>query len=327
MPPKFSVHGLVGLLRHSHNNPTNSRNRNGPQPGNQAAAVPHEPQDQSLRRRVVAFYDRTDWMFRVLSVFRASPSMHAGLWDAGTRTHAAALATLNRELADRAGVEPGMRLLDVGCGAGSSVLWLADHRPVFAVGLSLVRRQVFQGARLAEHNRGPGLARFLCADYTWAALASATFDVVWSIESVCHASDKAALLAEAYRLLRPGGRLVIADRFRSGRPLPTTSEDLLRRWLGGWAMPDLFAAAELAEALERAEFADVVVEDVTRRAWPSLRFLGLFAAVSWPAALLLHTLGLQDDVQIAGIRGCIDQYRALRRGAFGYYLISATRPA
>jgi tocopherol O-methyltransferase len=292
----------------------------------QSPAAGGELHGPALRGRVTAFYDQTDWMFRVLAILRASPSMHAGLWDRGTPTHAAALATLNRELAERAGLRAGMRLLDAGCGAGSSVLWLAERHPVSAVGLSLVRRQVHQGARLADRLPGSGTACFLCGDYTCVGLASASVDVVWAIESICHAADKQAFLAEAFRLLRPGGRLVIADRFRSGRPLPAASEVLLRRWLDGWAMPDLFAANELADAIGLSGFGDVAVEDVTRRAWPSLRFLGLFAGASWPAARLLHAIGLQDDIQIAGIRGCIDQYRALRRGAFRYALISATRP-
>lgn len=294
-----------------------------PPGGSAAAGAPSGTSVVGRRSSVNAFYTETDWMFRTIGIWRRSPSMHAGLWPPGTRTHRKALDNINRTLAERAGLRPGETLLDAGCGAGSSVLWLSERMDVTAVGLTIVPLQARRGAALARRRLAPGRAAFLVGDYGMAGIADASVDVVWALESVCHARDKAAMLAESRRVLRPGGRLIIADRMRRRRDETPSGNALLRRWLDGWAMPDLFTPAELADAARAAGFVDVRLEEVTRLAWPSLRFLGLVAGLSLPSALALRAVGLQSDVQIAGIVGCVDQYRSLRRDLWGYHILSA----
>ncbi len=271
---------------------------------------------------IVAFYTETDWMFRVLAWLRGSPSMHAGFGAGGARAQQA----MNQELSARVAIRPGMRVIDAGCGVGSSVLWLAAEHGVQAIGLTIVPQQAFQARDLAY---GAGLSRraaFCCADYHHAPLADGSADVVWMVESMCHAADHAEVLAEAYRLLAPGGRIVIADRLRRRRPDPPAAEHLLWRWLSNWAMPDLLTASELRSELSTAGFQYIRQEDITVQAWPALRFLGLLAAVSLPAAAVLHVAGLQNDRQLHAIRANFDQYLALRRNLWGYYLTTAHKP-
>ena len=94
--------------------------------------------------------------------------------------------------------------------------------------------------------------------------------MVWAQESICRAEDKETFLLEAARLLKPGGRIVVGDRFRSARLLDAEEEALLERRLSGWAVPDLPSAGEFARAAVRAGPLDVRVEDATAEAWPSL---------------------------------------------------------
>ena len=49
---------------------------------------------------------------------------------------------MNRVLADRAGIRPGQRVLDAGCGVGGSSLWLAEQRGAAVVGITPVASQV-----------------------------------------------------------------------------------------------------------------------------------------------------------------------------------------
>jgi ubiquinone/menaquinone biosynthesis C-methylase UbiE len=54
---------------------------------------------------------------------------------------------------------------------------------------------------------------FHVMDYTQTNFADESFDVVWACESMSSASDKKAFIAEAYRLLKKGGRLIVIDFF------------------------------------------------------------------------------------------------------------------
>ncbi len=67
----------------------------------------------------------------------------------------------------------------------------------------------------------PAAADRVCViqgDYEDTILPRNSYDGVYALESSCHArgADKGALLAEAHRLLRSGGRLVVADGFLAG---------------------------------------------------------------------------------------------------------------
>src|SRR5262245_54084685 len=188
---------------------------------------------------IVAYYDQTWIDFRMLWINRDNLALHYGYHDTTTRSHADALMRLNQVLAERVAIQPGERVLDAGCGVGGSSMWLAAQRGAEVVGITLSERQVVRAGRLAAQRALSDRVRFEQADYTHTPFPDGSFDVVWAIESVCHAPDKPAFYQEAARLLRPGGRLVMADFVRTRRPLDPAGERLLHEWLDGWAVPDL----------------------------------------------------------------------------------------
>ncbi|WP_044232116.1 class I SAM-dependent methyltransferase [Chloroflexus sp. Y-396-1] len=268
---------------------------------------------------VRAFYRQTDWMFRVLGWIRGSQAMHAGLWQQA-RSHRAALRSIDETLLATVNLKPGECLLDAGCGAGASANRIAASHQGPVIGITIVPEQ-------AKRARRAGHAQFLCADYAAAPLRSGCCDVVWMLESICHAPDKPALLTEIVRLLRPGGRLIVADRFAARSSLTPAERHQLRTWLRPWAMPDLLTADELVVLAERAGLQLRQRNDLTLSAGPSLRFLGHFAQLTLPAALILHAMRLQSDLQIAAMRACIAQTRTLNAGLWRYYLLLFEKPA
>ena len=74
--------------------------------------------------------------------------------------------------------------------------------------------------------------RVIQGDYEDTILPAGSFDGAYALESTCHwhGADKSALLSEAHRLLRPGGRLVVADGFLSdGRFASVVQQRIYRR--------------------------------------------------------------------------------------------------
>jgi cyclopropane fatty-acyl-phospholipid synthase-like methyltransferase len=280
-----------------------------------------------FRPDVVAYYEETWLDFRVLWMTLGNPAFHFGYWDEGTRRHGQSLDNMNRVMADIARVSPGDRVLDAGCGIGGAAFWLARNRGARVQGITIVQSQALRARRLAVSRRLEGRASFSCQDYCRTAFADETFDVVWAQESVCHAEDKAAFLTEASRVLRPGGRLVMADYARALGVKAGDDERLLTSWIRSWAIPSLPTAEDLAVWAQDAALEEVLVRDVTAAMEPSLRRLHRLVKALSPGASLLHRLGVRSEVQQANVTGSAAMWAALQRDLWSFAILSARKPA
>jgi tocopherol O-methyltransferase len=115
------------------------------------------------------------------------------------------------ELLAWAHIDQASAILDAGCGIGGSALYLCDRFPTAtAIGLTLSPRQA---ARANERAQAAGLAeraQFQVTDVLHTPFPDAHFDFIWSLESGEHYPDKAQFFQESYRLLKPGGKLLMA---------------------------------------------------------------------------------------------------------------------
>ncbi len=274
--------------------------------------------------RIRAYYDETWLDYRMLWLNSQNRAIHFGYWEKHTRSHAQSLLAMNRVLASHLGIRSGQRILDAGCGVGGSAIWLAKTYDVEVLGITPVASQVARAHRYAQEQGVADRVSFEQQDYTHTVFPDASFDVVWAMESLCHAPDKRLVLAEARRLLRPGGRLGIVEYMRTRRPHASAGEALLHSWLSGWAIPDLATADEWLEWTQDVGLHNVQLVDMTPNVRPSLRRLYWLAVLTWPAACTLHAVGLRSETQHGNMRGAFDQYHALRRGLWFYALLTAT---
>ncbi|MBV9965579.1 MAG: class I SAM-dependent methyltransferase [Alphaproteobacteria bacterium] len=115
-----------------------------------------------------------------------------------------------RRTVELAGLRPGMRVLDVGCGSGASALPAAERvGPEGRVlGVDLAERLLAIARHKAEV-RGLGNARFETGDMTSLGLPDAEFDAVICVFAIFFVPDMARQVAELWRMVRPGGKLAI----------------------------------------------------------------------------------------------------------------------
>ncbi len=103
------------------------------------------------------------------------------------------------------GIRPGDRILDVGCGTGMVCRWLAERAGAagLVVGLDV---SLLHGVRALAR-----IEAVVVADAAAAPFAPGTFDLVWACNTVNHFGDPPAGVHSLSRLLRPGGRLAVAQ--------------------------------------------------------------------------------------------------------------------
>ena len=163
-----------------------------------------------------------------------------GRWPAGVSTLAQAEESMLRLATERAGVQGGMRLLDLGCGWGSWSLWVAERFPnVDVVAVSNSARQRLHIDREAAR-RGLRNVTVVTADMNSFA-PEGTFDRVVSVEMFEHMRNYERLLSRICSWLRPEGRLFIHifchRRFAYFFEDDTSGDWMARHFFTGGMMP------------------------------------------------------------------------------------------
>lgn len=273
----------------------------------------------------IAYYEQTLFDYRTVWQNRRNLAFHFGFHDDEHRGHAEALENTNRTLARIGGIRAGDRVLDAGCGLGGSSFWLAQFLGARVLGITLAQSQVDEASRIAARRGLADKVRFERADFTSTPFPTSSFDVVWAVESLCHAEAKGRFYREAARLLRPGGRLVIAEFIRTTRRLDPHAERVVREWLDGWAIPDLDTEREHIDAAAAAGFSDISLRDCTIFTRPSLRRLYRMAALAGPINEALYRLRVRSQTQHRNVIASVRQYQALGTDSWFYGVLSATR--
>ena len=170
-----------------------------------------------------SYYDAEDGIYR--AVWDEEGSVHWGVFDESTGgDFLKASANLNHIMVDKGLIGEDARVLDLGCGNGTTAIWLSKAHgcQVTGVDLSGVRVDNAKKARLNQPSDLQDRLAFKKASATELPFPDGTFTHVWSQAVIYHVHDKAAALNEAYRVLCDGGIMVFDDLVK---PQPDISRD------------------------------------------------------------------------------------------------------
>jgi arsenite methyltransferase len=156
-------------------------------------------------------------------------------------------------------LKAGEVVLDLGSGGGIDVLLSARRvGPVGkAYGLDMTD-EMLELARTNARAAGASNVEFLRGQIEAIPLPDASVDVIISNCVINLSADKDAVLREAYRVLRPGGRFAVADVVVQGAPLSLESREALALWAG--CVAGALHEDEYRHKLAAAGFADIAVE-------------------------------------------------------------------
>ena len=266
-----------------------------------------------------AHYDRVGEAWRLL----LGDELHYGVFATGDEPLPAATAELTGRMIGAARLEPGQRVLDVGCGSGAPACRLATEFGVTVVGITTSAAGVAEATERARQ-QGVEHVEFVQRDGTDNGLPDASFDCAWVLESSHLMRERERLISECARVLRPGGRLVLCDLIRK-REIPF--EEVRARRADFATLRTAFGDAHM-EPLERytslaaAHGLEVdVVEDLTELTLPT--FDRWRANAEEYRAEAVAAIG--EEGVAAFERSCDILEAFWRDGTFGYGLFAATK--
>ena len=173
--------------------------------------------------------------------------------------HVGGLAATD-ELARRARIATGVRVLDAGSGLGGPARRLAQAYGAIVTGVDLAPAYIAVAQALARRAGLADLVTFQVGSITAMPFADATFDVVWTQHVAMNIPDRAGLYRELRRVVKSGGRLAFYDPY-----LPETGEPPIypTPWAASAAASTLLTKAKTVELLTAAGFTIETWADVT----------------------------------------------------------------
>jgi tocopherol O-methyltransferase len=268
---------------------------------------------------VAAHYDELDVFYREVW----GEHVHHGYWAEGGESADAAADALVDLLADRMGFAAGQAVCDIGCGYGASARRLAARWGVRVTGVTISAAQA--GIAATRMREQPGVTVEL-RDWLANGFADGSFDRAYAIESTEHMGDKQRCFDEAYRTLRPGGRLGVFAWLAGDRPRGWEVRHLLEPICREGRLPGMGDEADYRRMAERAGFRVASVEDLSvrvRRTWTicARRLLGRIATRPKYVRFLLDATARNRIFAVTVLRLML----AYRTGAMRYCLLIMDR--
>jgi len=170
------------------------------------------------------------------------------LWELlmGEQIHIGGFAS-SMDLAERAGIAPGSKGVDLCCCTGAGMRFLTRFLGVTSMtGVDITDRVIERGRDRCRAAGTDGRIRFVRSEATATGLPDSTFDFAWGEDAWCYVSDKAALIREVVRLVRPGGIVAFTDWVEGLAGLSETEAD---RFCAFMKFPSLATVDDYRELL------------------------------------------------------------------------------
>ena len=216
----------------------------------------------TLQNRIKNFYDASSGLWEQVW----GEHMHHGYYGPDgkqRKERRQAQIDLIEECLAWAKVQTASQILDVGCGIGGSSLYLAEKFGASAEGITLSPVQANRATQRAE---AAGLSQrvgFQVADALAIPFPDESFDLVWSMESGEHMPNKQKFLQECYRVLKPGGKFLMATWCHRPTPPALTPDEQqhLEKIYRVYCLPYVISLPDYAQIAQETGFTAIQTAD------------------------------------------------------------------
>ena len=155
------------------------------------------------------------------------------LWEMimGQQIHIGGLAS-STDLAEKAGIKAGMKGVDLCCCNGAGMRFLIRFCQVSEMtGVDAAETVIEHGRKMCDEEGLADNITFIQADVCQSGLTDGSVDFVWGEDAWCYVVDKPKLIAEAVRIVKPGGTIAFTDWIEGASPMTDSEAERLLKFM------------------------------------------------------------------------------------------------
>ena len=256
-------------------------------------------------------------------------AMHYGFWEKDTRNLFAAQQNQNEYVNKKLNFQPGESILDAGCGVGGTMVYLASNYNLPIIGINISSEQIKKADKYSKKYNVDGLIKFSKQNFQDTNFPNDSFDKIYTIESGgCYANPVNSFVKEIFRILKPGGQILVVDGFMAKPRKDLDSKNLrrLKKLSDVWGLPETNTYKYWLSEIRTGGFENVIWEDLTSKIKKTSRIMFVLAVVAGPIWLLLYYLRFFNKARYSNLMACLRQYKLFKNGSLAYGSIIATKP-
>lgn len=282
---------------------------------------------EEQQKAIVSYYQECDNAYRDAWGMDKNMQLNLGIWNSSTKKLSEALVNLNNEMLTLLQLSMADHVLDAGCGVGGTLIHFAKAAGCTGVGITLTPHQAEKATMNAQKAGVSHLLRFEVMDYTNTSFDSEQFTAITGIESICYAAPKMAFLKEAKRLLKPGGRIALAENLQGKDDLTKKEiKSVYTDAFNGCQVISLDTEKQYKNNLRALSFHNIQCIDETVRIRPSIVRLRKFYYPAVAYNFAHRIIGKRfSKTQEANTKMCYHLLSSLDAGLWKYGLILATK--
>ncbi len=224
-------------------------------------------------------------------------------------------------VAEKLEMKAGERVLDAGCGRGTTSCFLAEKYGAEITGIDIVPFELEIAKKKAAKLINSGKIRFMRQDYSHTDFANSMFDKIFTLETLVHSENAAKTLREFHRLLKPEGKLALFE-YSVSPPDEFLHEErkLFKLICKGSAMNSLpvMEHDHLARLVTISGFRVISDTDITGNMLPSLERFYKYAYLPYQ---IIKRLGLRE--KFVNTTAGVEFYKMGKKGLIRYRIIIA----
>jgi sterol 24-C-methyltransferase len=238
------------------------------------------------------YYDRLE--SRIGYRLMLGGTRHFGYYADGTLWPfplSAAMRAMEGQMLSILSLPKGTRVLDAGCGVAHVAIYMAKNG-LKVEAIDIVDRHVVRGRKNVEAEKFEKSITVSKMSYQDLSFDDASFDGVYTMETLSHATDFHQAVRELHRVLKPGGKIALFE-YEHADPKTGPAREALARVNETSSMRAFqnLTIGSIEKELDAIGFKDIETRDFSQNVAPMMRFFALVALIPY---MLICLLGLQE---------------------------------